>query len=197
MAIYIQDANGNYIPTPSIIGSPGTSAVMRVSDGYIQWKNDDVDWQNLIALSALKGDNGEDGQEISLRITDGTVIQWRLGDGSWQTLFDIAAYATISVDETVETLAPGSDAKVVNIGTEPSMAVLKFSIPKGDRGEQGLPGHTPEKGVDYFTPDEVESVVQEVLNQVPVIVTITEEEYESGTWTAPEGAIVVVLERLE
>ena len=59
MAIYIQDADGNYVAVPSIQGSPGKSVIMRVSDGYIQWKNDDIDWQNLIAVSDLKGDTGE------------------------------------------------------------------------------------------------------------------------------------------
>lgn len=137
MAIYIQDADGNYVAVPNITGEPGSNAIMRVSDGYIQWKNDDTDWQNMIAVSDLQGTDGESGQEVSLRVTDGTILQWRLGDGSWQTLFDISAYATVSVDETVETLAPGSAAKVVNIGTDPYIAVLKFSIPKGEKGDPG------------------------------------------------------------
>lgn len=38
---------------------------------------------------------------------------------------------------------------------------------KGDKGETGEPGKTPEKGVDYFTPDDVQQVAQEAAAFVP------------------------------
>jgi len=44
-------------------GEDGASVEMRVFDGWIQWRQDDDDptWQNLVALSTLKGDDGEPG----------------------------------------------------------------------------------------------------------------------------------------
>ena len=46
--------------------------------------------------------------------------------------------ATITVGETV-TAEPGTDAKVENVGTEQN-AVLKFTIPKGEKGDPGTGG---------------------------------------------------------
>lgn len=42
-------------------GSGGGTIEMRVSGGYIQYSNDGVSWENLIAVSDLKGDKGETG----------------------------------------------------------------------------------------------------------------------------------------
>lgn len=42
-------------------GSGGGTIEMRVSGGYIQYSNDGVTWENLIAVSDLKGDKGETG----------------------------------------------------------------------------------------------------------------------------------------
>ena len=67
---------------------------LQVANGYIQWKYDtDADWQNLIALSALKGEDGEDGQEVELRNND-TSIQWKYkdeADSAWRDLVDLSA----------------------------------------------------------------------------------------------------------
>lgn len=43
------------------VGSGGGTIDMRVSGGYIQYSNDGVSWENLIAVSELKGDKGETG----------------------------------------------------------------------------------------------------------------------------------------
>lgn len=42
-------------------GSGGGTVEMRVSGGYIQYSNDGETWENLIAVSDLKGDKGETG----------------------------------------------------------------------------------------------------------------------------------------
>lgn len=48
---------------PGMDGTDGASAELRVSGGYIQWRQDDDSptWTNLIALSALTGAPGDDG----------------------------------------------------------------------------------------------------------------------------------------
>lgn len=39
--------------------------------------------------------------------------------------------------------------------------------PKGDKGDPGVNGYTPVKGVDYFTPDDKQELTNEVLNSLP------------------------------
>lgn len=54
-------------------GSGGGTIDMRVSGGYIQYSNDGVTWENLIAVSDLKGDKGDPGAtDLSLGITGAT-----------------------------------------------------------------------------------------------------------------------------
>lgn len=60
---------------------------MDVIDGYIVWKRTgDTTWNQLIALSALKGD---DGREVKLRENAG-YVEWKYDDEiSWTQLFKI------------------------------------------------------------------------------------------------------------
>lgn len=68
--------------------------------------------------------------------------------------------ATIEVGETI-TGEPGTNASVENTGTS-SAAVLKFTIPRGDAGK------TPEKGVDYYTEQDKQEMVEAVIAALPV-----------------------------
>ena len=58
---------------------------MQVTDGYIQWKNEnDSTWTNLIALNLLKGENGK---EVEFRTNDG-YVQWKYTTSSeWINLY--------------------------------------------------------------------------------------------------------------
>lgn len=56
----------------------------------------------------------------------------------------------------VTKLAPGEEPYVTNSGTAKDV-VLNFGIPKGDK---------PEKGEDYFTPEEQEEIISDVLKGV-------------------------------
>lgn len=47
-----------------------TSAEMRVQDGYIQYKNDDGVWVNVIALEDIKGEPGQQGELNEVTIVD-------------------------------------------------------------------------------------------------------------------------------
>ncbi len=59
---------------------------------------------------------------------------------------------TVGVDST-ETLAPGEQAYVENVGTKKDIK-LKFGIPKGQTGSKGADGYTPQRGVDYWTKED-------------------------------------------
>jgi hypothetical protein len=76
--------------------------------------------------------------------------------------------ATINVNSTT-TLAAGSDATVVNIGSI-SAALLDFGIPRGEKGEQGDPGPPGPPGPDsgnFSTPsDQVLDMNTHAINSV-------------------------------
>ena len=67
-----------------------------------------------------------------------------------------------------ETLSAGADATAVY-----SDGVLSLGIPRGEQGErgetgaQGEPGYTPVRGTDYWTEADRQSVVTDVLAQLP------------------------------
>ena len=62
---------------------------------------------------------------------------------------DPGTSATVTVGETV-TGEPGTDAKVENVGTEQN-AVLKFTIPKGEKGDPGEGGGGGTASLPYVT----------------------------------------------
>ena len=71
--------------------------------------------------------------------------------------------ATIAVG-SVTGLDAGASPTVVNSGTA-NAAILDFGIPKGDKGDPGDDGHTPQRGVDYWTAEDVEAVVEDAKTQ--------------------------------
>lgn len=86
---YITDASGNYVPTPTIQGADGKEVTLRVSNGYIQWKREDTDWTNLIAVSSLVGASGE---KVQLN-ANGYVLQYKYeSDSTWIELCDLSDY---------------------------------------------------------------------------------------------------------
>lgn len=86
---YITDASGNYVPTPTIQGADGKEVTLRVSNGYIQWKREDTDWANLIAVSSLVGASGE---KVQLN-ANGYVLQYKYeSDSTWIELCDLSDY---------------------------------------------------------------------------------------------------------
>ena len=80
---------------------------------------------------------------------------------------------------TVTTLEPGEQASA-SLDGEGLQKKLNLSIPKGakgdpgdkgdqgdqgDKGDQGDPGYTPQRGVDYWTAEDVEAVVEDAKAQ--------------------------------
>lgn len=129
--MYIQDANGNYLTSPTLQGQAGREVQLRVTSDYIQWRYVDLEWQNLIPLSTLmgaRGPAGSDGKEVAVRVVDNQ-LQWRLGTDAWQLLIDLSLYATIQVGTTT-TSSPTASASVSNSGSS-SAAILNFTIPRG------------------------------------------------------------------
>lgn len=90
----------------SVIEAP---VEFRAEATYLQWRlteGDDTTWKNLktwASLTGADGEDGADGQEISLQKT-ATHIQWKLGDGEWTNLVALA-------DITGPTGAAGADGE--------------------------------------------------------------------------------------
>ena len=82
-----------------VLAKKGDEIMIQVTSTYIQWKYfNDITWQNLIALSNLKGAdgingiNGTNGKDIELQ-KSATYIQWRyVGDINW---IDLVALSTL------------------------------------------------------------------------------------------------------
>ena len=72
---------------------------------------------------------------------------------------------------TTTTGEPGTQASVVNTGTAQA-AVFNFTIPRGDKGEPGQDGtdgddgYTPQRGVDYWTAADVQTIEDYVDEQI-------------------------------
>jgi hypothetical protein len=119
--------NGIIDPTSSI-GSNGDFYINTVSNKIFGPKSSNV-WPsgiNIVGPAGAKGDTGATGPK---------------GD----------AAATVSVNPTTITGAPGTSALVENTGTS-SNAVFKFTIPRGADGAQGPAGANGTNGVDGTTP---------------------------------------------
>ncbi|MCR3906505.1 MAG: InlB B-repeat-containing protein [Tenericutes bacterium] len=72
-------------------GENGKSAILRLNDGYIEWKleGDDI-WIRLIDLNSIRGEDGINGLNITLQVADG-YIQWQyVGDETWTNLIEIS-----------------------------------------------------------------------------------------------------------
>ena len=101
--------------------------------------------EDTLKLGIPKGDKGDTGDQ---------------GDkGETGDKGDPGTAATIAVG-SVTGLDAGASPTVVNSGTS-TAARFDFGIPKGDKGDTGDPGHTPQRGVDYWTAEDVEGVVED------------------------------------
>lgn len=81
-------------------GQNGKSIEVRSSGNYIQWRYEDGEWMNLIAVADItgpSGNNGADGKDgISgktpeFRVSDENTLQWRYsGDEIWFNLYELS-----------------------------------------------------------------------------------------------------------
>ena len=82
-------------------GSAAREIELRTTETHIQWHYvGDIEWKNLVALDALKGADGQDGQnglpgangrEVEFTVS-ATHIQWRyVGDTEWKNLVALDA----------------------------------------------------------------------------------------------------------
>ena len=163
--IVIRDMYGTLDELKAAVTTPNLGdmyAVGTESENVVYFWNGTA-W---VGLGALKGADGAPGK-------DGV-------DGAPGAAGKDGTSATIRVG-TVSTGAAGSSAQVTNSGTE-SAAVLNFVIPRGADGSPGKDGAdgapgaagapgkdgaTPQKGTDYWTAEDQQAIVDDVLAALP------------------------------
>lgn len=71
----------------------------------------------------------------------------------------LAAYGRLTA-ATAE--ATAGDRAAVCVSEEADSLHFAFTLPKGDPGKDGIDGYTPQKGVDYFTDEDIVDMTQEL-----------------------------------
>ena len=131
-------------------GADGKQIELRVYNGFVQWKySDDSVWNNLIALSDLKGEKGDKGDKGDTGDKgdkgdpgqdgkDGVTPQLKIGDDNlWYVSYDGGqTWVSLGVKATGEKGDTGEAGQQGNKGD------------KGDNGAQGKDGKDGTSGVN-------------------------------------------------
>ena len=167
-------------------GGAGSMA-LRVADGYIQYSADGGStWQNLIAVADLKGADGAPGKDgpTGAPGKDGhSPVVTATKSGKTTTIsVDGAAIATVEDGADGKPGAAGADGITPTIGPNGNWFLGATDTGKPSRGETGTPGkdgakgapgapgaagHTPVKGMDYWTAADKQEIVNSVIAALP------------------------------
>ena len=151
--MYITDSNGNYIPTTTIKGEDGKEVSLRISADYIQWRREDTDWANLIALDALVGPSGK---KVLLNAV-GYILQYKYdGDADWITLCDLSTY--------FGNTAAATAAAAANAAADRANAAAALCE---DVAAGAIPSHASSHGTggsDPITPASIGAVSEQDMN---------------------------------
>ena len=178
------EAKENLVAAINEAAKSGVTAAdikMQVAGGYIQYSTDGgKSWNNLIALSDLRGADGAAGQD-GITPTIGDNGNWYIGNtdtgkpsrGEAGTA-GAAGADGVGIQSVVQTTTSTEDGgmNVVTVtktdGTSSTFSVKNGSKgSKGDTGAAGADGHTPVKGTDYFTEADKQQLVADVLAALP------------------------------
>lgn len=137
-------------------GADGKQVELRVYNGFVQWKySDDSVWNNLIALSDLKGEKGDKGDKGDTGDKgdpgetgahgqdgkDGVTPQLKIGDDNlWYVSYDGGqTWVSLGVKATGEKGDTGKDGQQGEKGDKGD---------KGDPGDAGTPGQNVKNGTN-------------------------------------------------
>ena len=137
-------------------GADGKQVELRVYNGFVQWKySDDSVWNNLIALSDLKGEKGDKGDKGDTGDKgdpgetgahgqdgkDGVTPQLKIGDDNlWYVSYDGGqTWVSLGVKATGEKGDTGKDGQQGEKGDKGD---------KGDPGDTGTPGQNVKNGTN-------------------------------------------------
>ena len=171
-------------------GSGSGSVEMRVADGYIQFSTDGETWENLIAVSDLKGEKGETGA-AGKDGTNGTNGK----DGADGTSVEISGISesTESGGSNVVTFSDGKTLTVKN-GKDGAAGKGGAAGKDGTNGTNGKDGFSPvanvketDSGVEITITDKSGTTTATVKNGKPGDTPVRGTDY----WTAADKAEIV------
>lgn len=119
------------------------------------------------------GGSGTDGREVELSVVNG-YIAWRYtGETKWRNLI---ATSDLTGPEgkpgtsvTVSSVAESTEDGGTNVVTFSDGKKLTIRNGKtGSPGAKGDPGYTPQRGTDYWTPEDQTQIVSDVLKALPI-----------------------------
>ena len=154
-------------------GGGAGSMDLRVADGYIQYSTDGGrTWKSLISVAELKGADGSQGPAgapgkdgaAGAPGKDGAPINWR---GAWAETTKYSKLDAVSYDGSSYIFA--SDIPIIGAipGIDEAWQLMTQKGNDGADGKPGAAGHTPEKGVDYWTAADKRDIVDDVLAALP------------------------------
>lgn len=113
---------------------------------------------------------------------------------------EAAKNSIVNMSVSTQTLSPGESAVVEYSTSEEGNLSVKYGIPRGDSG------YTPVKGTDYYTQEDVEAIVSDVVSQLDptgegsshihenkdLLDSITEEDKEKWNSSAKPARILTL-----
>ena len=163
-------------------GGGAGSMDLRVADGYIQYSTDGGStWTNLIAVADLKGADGKPGAAGADGVTPhiGDNGNWYVGSTDTGKPSRGVTGAPGKDGADGKPGAAGADGVTPHIGDNgnwylgstdtgnPSRGATGAPGKDGEKGEPGAPGKTPVRGTDYWTADDKQEIVNDVLAALP------------------------------
>lgn len=155
MILKIKDENGQWTSIPAIQGPQGPAGDVGPAGpiGETGPKGDAFTYADFTKeqLDALKGEQGEAGISPTVSLTPistGTVI----------TITDKNGTKTATIKNGADG-APGAQG---------IQGVKGETGPQGETGPAGPAGYTPIRGTDYWTTEDKQTIIDEVLASLPI-----------------------------